>query len=225
MMIVSAAHAQYWRSSVQELPAGNIIVQPTDRGTAIGILLPVLAILERDPHARLLILPSDHYVANEGVLASSIRTASDAIRHHRRGVALLGMEADEPDPELGYIVAEAAQHAAFHDVRRFVEKPTLEKARRLCGDGALWNSVVLRASSSSTGRAVQTPLRSCKESSREIAPNSPTRTARCRGWTSHARSPQDRKIGSLSCLFLTVAGTTLAHRNVWRRRWCATRNC
>jgi mannose-1-phosphate guanylyltransferase len=53
------------------------------------------------------------------------------------------MEADEPDPELGYIVAEAAQHAAFHDVRRFVEKPTLEKARRLCGDGALWNSFIV----------------------------------------------------------------------------------
>ena len=142
-MIVSAAHAQYWRSSVQELPPGNIIVQPADRGTAIGILLPVLAILERDPHARLLILPSDHYVADEGVLASAIGTALDAIRHHRRGVALLGMEADEPDPELGYIVAEAAEHAAFHDVRRFVEKPTVEEASRLCEDGALWNSFIV----------------------------------------------------------------------------------
>ena len=142
-MIVSAAHAQYWRSSAQELPPENIIVQPADRGTAIGILLPVLAILERDPHARLLILPSDHYVADEGVLASAIGTALDAIRHHRRGVALLGMEADEPDPELGYIVAEAAEHAAFHDVRRFVEKPTVEEASRLCEDGALWNSFIV----------------------------------------------------------------------------------
>jgi Mannose-1-phosphate guanylyltransferase len=122
---------------------GNIIVQPADRGTAIGILLPVLAILEREPHARLLILPSDHFVADESVLASAIRTALDAIRHHRRGVALLGMEADEPDPELGYIVAEAAEHAAFHAVRRFVEKPTVEEASRLCEDGALWNSFIV----------------------------------------------------------------------------------
>jgi mannose-1-phosphate guanylyltransferase len=143
VMIVSAAHAQYWRSSAQELPAGNIIVQPADRGTAVGILLPVLAILERDPHARLLILPSDHYVADEGVLASAIRTALDAIGHDGRGVALLGMEADEPDPELGYIVAEAADHAAVHDVRRFVEKPTIEEASRLCEDSALWNSFIV----------------------------------------------------------------------------------
>ena len=141
--IVSAAHAQYWRSSVQELPPGNIIVQPANRGTAIGILLPVLAILQRDPHARLLILPSDHYVADEAVLASAIGTAFDALRHQRRGVALLGMVADEPDPELGYIVAEAAGNAAFQDVRRFVEKPTIDEAMQLCEDGAMWNSFIV----------------------------------------------------------------------------------
>ena len=149
VMIVSAAHAQYWRSFAQELPAANVIVQPADRGTAIGILLPVLAVLERDPHARLLILPSDHYVADEDVLASAIRTALDAIRDHRRGVALLGVEADEPDPELGYIAGEAAEPAALRNVRRFAEKPTSEEARRLCQDGALWNTfiVVCRAPS------------------------------------------------------------------------------
>ena len=143
VMIVSAAHAHYWRSSANELPAGNIIVQPEDRGTGIGILLPALAVLERDPRARLLILPSDHYVADEDVLASAICRALDAISHHRRGVALLGMEADEPDPELGYIVAEAAEHAALRDVRRFVEKPSIEQARRLCEERALWNSFIV----------------------------------------------------------------------------------
>jgi mannose-1-phosphate guanylyltransferase len=59
------------------------------------------------------------------------------------------MEADEPDPELGYIVVEAAEPAALRDVRRFAEKPTFEEARRLCEDGALWNTfiVVCRAAS------------------------------------------------------------------------------
>ena len=71
-----------------------------------GILLPTLHIIARDRDAPILILPSDHYVADEPVLEEAMRAALREVGVHRRGVALMGIEADEPDPELGYIVAE-----------------------------------------------------------------------------------------------------------------------
>lgn len=141
--IVALAHRRYWQAPLATLPESNIVVQPANRGTAIGILLPALRIAKRDPNATIVILPSDHYVADERVLALTIRRALKRIRHHSRGVALLGIEAHEPDAELGYVVPAGGACAGFRDVERFVEKPPLAEAQRLCAHGALWNSFIL----------------------------------------------------------------------------------
>lgn len=141
--IVAPAHRRYWAATLKSLPPENLIVQPRNRGTAIGILLPVLRIAARDPNARILILPSDHYVGNESVLEHAMRCALEDIHHHPMGVALLGIEADEPDPELGYILADATGHARLRRVQRFIEKPRIHDACRLVREGALWNSFIL----------------------------------------------------------------------------------
>ena len=147
--VVSPAHRRYWAASLKCLPADNLVVQPRNRGTAIGILLPVLRIAARDPQARILILPSDHYVANEPALEHTMRSALEDIRRHPIGVALLGIEADEPDSELGYIVAQPAVGTRLRPIHRFIEKPDIAEACRLVREGALWNSfiVVCRARS------------------------------------------------------------------------------
>jgi len=141
--IVSAAHARYWQSLQRTLPADNLVVQPTNRGTGIGLLLPALRIVERDPAARILIVPSDHYVEDESALAVAARLALQEVQKpHARGIALLGLAADVPDTELGYIVPGRA-HGAFFDVERFLEKPSHDEAGRLVRRGALWNSFIL----------------------------------------------------------------------------------
>lgn len=141
--IVSVAHTRYWQQPLRILSPENVIVQPVNRGTAVGILLPTLRILEREPDARLLILPSDHYVADEFVLEASMRAALEAIGCHPTGVAFLGIEAHDPDPELGYIVPRPGMRGCLREIHRFVEKPAAEEARRLCQEGALWNSFIL----------------------------------------------------------------------------------
>mgnify|MGYP001818172159 FL=1 len=49
--IVAAQHERWWRSELSGFPPDNIIVQPEDRGTAAGILLPELWIARRDVNA------------------------------------------------------------------------------------------------------------------------------------------------------------------------------
>src|SRR5262245_33382827 len=68
IVIVAEEHRPYWSTDLRGLPAENVIVQPRNRGTAPGILLPLLTVLERDPGARVAILPSDHFVEREPVL-------------------------------------------------------------------------------------------------------------------------------------------------------------
>jgi mannose-1-phosphate guanylyltransferase len=45
---------------LSEMPKSNIMVQPSNRGTGNGVLLPLIHILARDPAAHIVLLPSDH---------------------------------------------------------------------------------------------------------------------------------------------------------------------
>ncbi len=51
--VVSDHHRLWWQAMDLRIPSANLIRQPHNRGTAIGILLPLLQILHRDPEARL----------------------------------------------------------------------------------------------------------------------------------------------------------------------------
>jgi mannose-1-phosphate guanylyltransferase len=142
--IVSAPHAPHWNAALRGIAPENVIVQPGNRGTAAGLLLPALEIHTRDRDARLLILPSDQFVAKESLLQAAMRRALHAVERDDRGFALLGLEAEEPDAELGYIVARRpGSPSGLMGVRRFVEKPAPEEARRLWAAGALWNSFII----------------------------------------------------------------------------------
>lgn len=144
-VIVAEQHRRYWQRALWALPAGNVIVQPQNRGTANGILLATLKILERDPLARIVFLPADHYVRDERALAGSLREAATSLTRNPDGLALVGIEPEEADPELGYIVPGARLRDGTRAVARFVEKPQLPLARQLFNSGALWNSFIFAA--------------------------------------------------------------------------------
>jgi mannose-1-phosphate guanylyltransferase len=143
--IVAADHRRYWQRTLWALPASNVIVQPRNCGTANGILLAVLSILERDPLARIVFLPADHYVRNENALGESLREAATLLTRNPDGLALVGIEPEEADPELGYIVPGPVLVDGTRAVERFVEKPDASLARQLLAGGALWNSFIFAA--------------------------------------------------------------------------------
>jgi mannose-1-phosphate guanylyltransferase len=143
--IVADQHRRWWRGALWALPADNVIVQPRNRGTANGVLLSALSIAARDPLARIVFLPSDHYVRDEARLSLALRDAS-TVRLRPGEIVLLGMEPEEPDPELGYIVPSGpSRPGELPRVQRFVEKPSASVAADLIATGALWNSFVFAA--------------------------------------------------------------------------------
>lgn len=148
MAVVAAEHEPHWRRELAAFPQRNLVVQPENRGTAAGILLPLLTIAHRDPEAQVLILPSDHFVSDEEALTAAINAAMGELRSDDQRVLLLGITPDEADPELGYIVPGTADRAAeqARPVARFHEKPSPEIARALVAEGGLWNSFILVAS-------------------------------------------------------------------------------
>jgi mannose-1-phosphate guanylyltransferase len=141
LVIVAEKHRAHWSRLLGELPAVNVLVQPLNRGTAAGILYPLLTILERDPEAHVAWIPSDHYVRSEATLLTALHLA---LRQSRQDphVTLLGVRPDSPEQEYGWIVPRSGR-AMFHSIARFVEKPDGPTAQGLLTAGALWNTFLL----------------------------------------------------------------------------------
>jgi mannose-1-phosphate guanylyltransferase len=141
--IVAKQHRRWWQETLRSLPAENVIVQPENRGTAVGILLPLLHILSRDLEARVVLLPSDHHVGQETLLTSALRDALEQLEWRYHESMLLGIEPDEVDPDLGYIIPGSSDGRGSFTVVRFVEKPSLRVARELIRAGGLWNAFIV----------------------------------------------------------------------------------
>lgn len=143
MAVVGEAHRRWWEPMLWSLPADNIVVQTENRGTALGILLPLLHIMESAPSAHVVILPADHHVRDEPVLARSLNQAVEQLRWCSDETVLLGLRPEECDPELGYILPGLADGHGTFRVNQFVEKPSLTRAAELTAQGGLWNSFIV----------------------------------------------------------------------------------
>ncbi len=139
VVVVAEEHRRFWEPELAALTPENVVVQAKNKGTAAGILLPVMSVLERDPEARLAFLPSDHFVAREHVLDSSLRLALEALDEAAAELTLLGITPDAPETGYGWIVPKKSDRL-LRPVERFVEKPAPSVAAELFAAGALWNS-------------------------------------------------------------------------------------
>jgi mannose-1-phosphate guanylyltransferase len=143
--VVASQHRQWWQLPLSTTAKDNVFVQPENRGTANGILWPLLHIIKREPEARIVLLPSDHHIEDEPLLVDSIRQAISQLDVHPEAVHLLGIEPDSPDAELGYIISGQEDGHQSYKVNRFVEKPSLIQAKELVRTGALWNAFIIVA--------------------------------------------------------------------------------
>jgi mannose-1-phosphate guanylyltransferase len=145
VVIVAARHERWWRRDLASIPVENRVLQPSNKGTAAGVLLPLLSIVGRDPDADVFLVPSDHHVEREDVLAATMREGFARVRQHAQEILLFGMPPLGPETEYGWIVPCRGDVPAPR-VETFVEKPEPSVAARLFEGGALWNSFLLAAS-------------------------------------------------------------------------------
>ncbi|MBL8750185.1 MAG: NTP transferase domain-containing protein [Planctomycetes bacterium] len=145
VVVVAADHERWWQPQLACLPSENVIVQPRNRGTTAGLLLPLSHVLARDPAAHVAVLPSDHHVAEPTVLNGAMHTALRQVAAEPDKVVLLGISPDSPDTEYGWILPLSTERS-LQPVAAFVEKPPLVRATVLMDAGAVWNSFLFAAS-------------------------------------------------------------------------------
>jgi mannose-1-phosphate guanylyltransferase len=148
LFVVNRAHENFYSSTLADQAAENLVVQPSNRGTAPAILYCLLRIAARDPKAVAAFFPSDHYISDNEKFMAQIRMALATAHSRPDLVVLLGLEPESPEVEYGWIepARPIGGHGKIYGVRRFWEKPNKMLAQVLQLRGCLWNSFVMVAS-------------------------------------------------------------------------------
>ena len=141
-IITSQAHVRATRDQLPQLPEDNVLGEPLARSTAVAAgLATVLA--RRGPDEVSLVLPADHFVADEEAFAAALQ---EAARVAERGyLVTLGVVPSHAATGYGYIKAGERLHpsAPTAMVERFVEKPDAATAEHYLAEGGhYWNAGV-----------------------------------------------------------------------------------
>ena len=116
----------------------TIVLEPVGRNTAPAALIAALIASERNPEALVLLMPSDHVIADTAAFQSSVEKGISAAIGGR--IVTFGVKPDKPETGYGYIEIVNAKDDVY-DVSRFVEKPPKATAEAYLQAGNfLWNA-------------------------------------------------------------------------------------
>lgn len=126
----------------------NLIFEPASKNTLPAVLLSIKFIEQaQDSSPRLrqaqndsgliYVFPSDHIIEPVSAFKKYIKQA-DALADKNK-LVVFGVEPNSPKQGYGYVLTKNKFHTGFL-VDKFVEKPSLNKAKALLNKGAFWNA-------------------------------------------------------------------------------------
>lgn len=137
VVVTNQRFAGLVRQQMSEIQcAGDLIYEPAGRNTGPAVLAACLRIMQRDPQATVVVLPSDHTIKGDmNPLFFEMRKATDEGR-----IVIFGINPLYPETGYGYITdgGHFLNYPGLHRVEAFVEKPPLEKAKALIATGAAY---------------------------------------------------------------------------------------
>jgi mannose-1-phosphate guanylyltransferase len=127
------------RKALPALPAEAFLGEPIARNTAPCIGWAASIVLRRDPDAVVMVLPSDHHIADEpgfrDVLSQALKSAASGV------ITTVGIAPTRPDTGYGYIELGEELGPRLRRGVRFVEKPDRPRAEEYVASGRfVWNS-------------------------------------------------------------------------------------
>jgi len=129
--------------------ATSFILEPFGRNTAAAIAAAALHVAAtHGEDALMLVLAADHLIADQQAFAAAVDAACALARSGK--LVTFGIRPDAPETGYGYIEADG------NKVLRFIEKPSLDKAREYLESGRfLWNSGMFCFSAAAMLRAME----------------------------------------------------------------------
>ena len=117
----------------------TILLEPMAKNTAPAIAAACCAAMKQDKDAVVVVLPSDHVIADVSAFQNAVKTA--ALNAEKGYLVTFGIVPTFPSTGYGYVKAAGAETDGAFTLEKFVEKPCLEKAQEYLASGEYaWNS-------------------------------------------------------------------------------------
>jgi mannose-1-phosphate guanylyltransferase len=127
-----------------EIPSSNYILEPISKNTAPAIGLASIIISSIYPGSTMAVLAADHLIIDDVAFRKDLKKAA-SIAEKTGCLITFGVKPTRPETGYGYLqsgeVIYNDEECKALEVKRFVEKPTLEKANEYVrNDKYFWNS-------------------------------------------------------------------------------------
>jgi mannose-1-phosphate guanylyltransferase len=143
ILLVTGAVVAPALKQLLQLPDANILIEPRAASTAPALVWATHEAWRRDPEAEVISLHADWVIREESIFRSAATTALRTASTHRRLVTV-GIVPTRPETGYGYIVPGKPlgkpPGKRARTIAKFVEKPTLVRAKALLKQRAVWNT-------------------------------------------------------------------------------------
>jgi len=144
LVVCGPAHAAPVARQLPDLPEGNMVVEPSPRGSGPAIALATALIARHDPTAIVGSFAADHEVTDLPIFDAALRTAVAAADDG--WLVTIGLTPTRPETGYGYIertndIVACTPEGSAYRAARFVEKPDAATADEYVASGRfLWNA-------------------------------------------------------------------------------------
>lgn len=123
------------------IPASSILGEPVNRNTAPSFAWANHRVTSMNPHANILVAPSDQLVFNDDAFEKNIMEGFEFVENHDR-LLTMGIKPTRPEPGYGYIqIGDRSEIDTIYKVKSFTEKPEREFAKMFMENGEFyWNT-------------------------------------------------------------------------------------
>lgn len=146
LIVTNELYRKAIENLLPSLPPKNILCEPDRRNTAPCIAYGAFRIKKSNPNARILVAPSDHIILKEEKFLRTVEKGFE-FAENNNSLLTLGIEPHKPETGYGYIQADKNSSIQKNDdyelmrVKKFAEKPNLEKAKEFLSSGDFyWNA-------------------------------------------------------------------------------------
>ncbi|OXM86708.1 mannose-1-phosphate guanylyltransferase [Paenibacillus rigui] len=140
-VVTAQRYVSLVNEQLPDLTADRLLVEPDQRDTGPCIAFTAISFLKQGIDDVLVTAPSDQFIADGQALFDAVNEAVEAAARVP-AIATLGIVPTRPETGYGYIhTSDTPLFGNVYPVRSFIEKPSLETARKLLLSRSMyWNS-------------------------------------------------------------------------------------
>lgn len=140
-VVTSEEYVEIVRDQLPEIPAQNIVAEPSRKNTAPCIAYISYKLQQLNEKGTLICAPADHIILDDTAFTKVCLEAMSFVKAHK-ALITLGIKPTHPNTGYGYIQFEQQPASDnVYKVKTFTEKPNAELAKTFVSSGEfLWNA-------------------------------------------------------------------------------------